>query len=694
MAPYLPLLLLPLLLFLRLSNLVRGTTDSSDVSALNVMYSSLSSPSKLTGWSSGGGDPCGNDWKGIKCSGSSVTEIKLSGLGLTGTMGYQLASLTSVTYFDLSKNNLNGDIPYQLPPNVTHINLAGNGLTGGIPYSISQMSDLKYLNLANNQLSGQLIDMFGKLPSLSLLDLSFNRFSGSLPQSFGSLTHLKTLNLENNQFSGSLDVLSTLSLEDLNIQNNKFTGWIPNKLKSIHNLKVGGNSWSSRPAPPGMAKAADNNDTSSSAVEKGKQNSGLKGAVIAVIVISVLVVALILMALVKRRSSGSSHHIDEQLSQNRSFTPLVGNDFTGTKDSSSSIDIKTLEKSPMELKPPPADNKKVNNDNEFANKHTSRQSTDSISLTTYSSADLQAATGSFSFSRLLGQGNIGCVYKAKFNDGKALAVKKIETLNLSGSHSSDFMEVVSGISKLHHSNVAELLGYCSESGYQLLVYELQQNGSLHGFLHLSDDYSKPLTWDTRVRIALGTARAVEYLHEVCTPSVIHKNIKSSNILLDAELNPHLADCGLGVFFEDTSENLGPGYNPPECTKPSAYAMKSDIYSFGVVMLELLTGRKPFDSSNPRIEQSLVRWAAPQLHDIDALAQMVDPALRGLYPPKSLSRFADVIALCIQSEPEFRPAMSEVVQSLVRCVQRTSINKRLGGDLSTSRRSDDSDYGYY
>lgn len=146
-----------------------------------------------------------------------------------------------------------------------------------------------------------------------------------------------------------------------NIQNNKFTGWIPNKLKSIHNLKwvqfcifaalffgfsrfyaflnlsdgyrfirVGGNSWSSRPAPPGMAKAADNNDTSSSAVEKGKQNSGLKGAVIAVIVISVLVVALILMALVKRRSSGSSHHIDEQLIQNRSFTPLVGNDFTGS----------------------------------------------------------------------------------------------------------------------------------------------------------------------------------------------------------------------------------------------------------------------------------------------------------------------------------------------------------------------------
>ncbi|CAL9194967.1 unnamed protein product [Musa hybrid cultivar] len=702
MARYFPRVL-PLLLFLRLSDLVRGNTDQADVSALNVMYSSLNSPSQLAGWSSSGGDPCGNNWKGIKCSGSSVTKITLSGLQLTGTMGYQLSSLISVTYFDLSKNNLNGDIPYQLPPNTTHLNLAGNALTGGIPYSVSQMNHLKYLNLASNQLSGQLTDMFGELSSLSLLDLSFNRFSGNLPNSFGSLSSLKTLNLQNNQLSGSVDVLATLSLENLNVQNNQFTGWIPNKLKSINNLKVGGNSWSTGKPPPGMVTARDNNgkshkssikDAKNNKVKKGKQHSGLKGAVIAVILIAVLVVALILLALVKRRSSGSSHYTDERLSHNRSFSPLADNEFTGLKDSSSSIDIKAIETSSMELKPPAAETQKTYNDNEFANKLNSRGSTDPVSLTIYALADLQAATGSFSSSHLLGQGNIGCVYKAKFNDGKVLAVKKIETLNLSGSCSYDFMEIVSGISRLHHSNIAELLGYCSSSGYQLLVYELQQNGSLHGFLHLSDDYSRPLTWDTRVRIALGTARAIEYLHEVCAPSVVHKNIKSSNILLDTELNPCLADCGLVIFFEDTSENLGPGYNAPECTKPSAYSMKSDVYSFGVVMLELLTGRKPYDSSKPKIEQSLVRWAASQLHDIDALAQMVDPALRGLYPPKSLSRFADVISLCIQPEPEFRPAMSEVVQSLVRCVQRTSIRKRMGRDLSTSRRSNDSNHVYY
>ncbi|GMY10869.1 protein STRUBBELIG-RECEPTOR FAMILY 5 isoform X2 [Fagus crenata] len=132
-------------------------------------------------------------------------------------------------------------------------------------------------------------------------------------------------------------------------------------------------------------------------------------------------------------------------------------------------------------------------------------------------------------------------------------------------------------------------------GHNMLIYEYFRNGSLHEFLHMSDDYSKPLTWNTRVRIALGTARAVEYLHERnCSPSLAHKNINSSNILLDTELNPRLSDSGLAIFHQRTSQNLGVGYNAPECTKPSAYTLKSDVYSFGVVMQELLTGRMPLD----------------------------------------------------------------------------------------------------
>ncbi|CAI8591683.1 unnamed protein product [Vicia faba] len=249
-------------------------------------------------------------------------------------------------------------------------------------------------------------------------------------------------------------------------------------------------------------------------------------------------------------------------------------------------------------------------------------------------------------------------------------------------------------SHLHHPNVTELVGYCSEHGQHLLAYEFHKNGSLHDFLHVSDEFSKLLIWNSRVKIALGTTRALEYLHEVCSPSVGHKNIKSANISLDTELNPHLSDCGLASYIPNAEQilnhNVGSGYDAPEVALSGQYTFKSDIYSFGVVMLELLSGRKPFDSSRARPDQSLVRWATPQLHDIDVLAKMVDPALKGLYPVKSLSRFADVIALCAQPEPEFRPPMSEVVQALVRLVQRANMSRRttFGSDHGGSLRGSD------
>ncbi|PHT45799.1 Protein STRUBBELIG-RECEPTOR FAMILY 8 [Capsicum baccatum] len=243
--------------------------------------------------------------------------------------------------------------------------------------------------------------------------------------------------------------------------------------------------------------------------------------------------------------------------------------------------------------------------------------------------------------------------------------------------------MVPDISQLDHPNITELVGYCSEDGQHLLVHEFHENGSLHDFLHKMDDDNTRLTWDTRVKIALGTAKALEYLHEACSPSLVHKNIKSENILLDADLNPHLSDSGLANLMADVDQglnhNIESGYGAPEAAISGKCTTKSDVYSFGVVMLELFSGRKPFDRSRPRSEQSLVRWATPQLHDIDALEKMVDPSLTGLYSIKSLSRFADVIALCVQPEPEFRPPMSEVVQALVRLVQRANMSKRLHSD---------------
>ncbi|XP_009146380.1 protein STRUBBELIG-RECEPTOR FAMILY 7 [Brassica rapa] len=693
---------------------ILGDTNASDAAALNNLFSSLNSPGQLSQWTASGGDPCGQNWKGITCSNSRVTQIKLSGLGLSGSLGFMLDKLTSVTEFDLSNNNLGGDLPYQLPPNLERLNLANNQFTGSAQYSISLMTPLKYLNLAHNQLKQLAID-FTKLTSLSILDLSSNTITGSLPNTMTSLTSAKSIYLQNNQFTGTIDVLATLPLENMNIANNRFTGWIPDSLRGI-NLQKDGNSFNTGAAPPpppgtppihrSPTPKSGNRGSPSSGDDSGSssdsKSSGLGAGGIAGIVISLLVVtAVIAFFLIKRKRSkrtSSSTDIERSDNVNQPFT-LASNDIhqeNKSMQTPSVVETKKLDTSlSMNLRPPPSERHKSFDEEDstpikpiVAKKHAVVVPSN---VNVYTVADLQIATNSFSVDNLLGEGTFGRVYRAQFDDGKVLAVKKIDSSALPTDTAEDFTEIVSKIAHLDHENVTKLDGYCSEHGQHLVIYEFHRNGSLHDFLHLSEDESKPLIWNPRVKIALGTARALEYLHEVCSPSIVHKNIKSANILLDSELNPHLSDSGLASFLPTANELLNQndeGYSAPEVSMSGQYSLQSDVYSFGIVMLELLTGRKPFDSTRSRSEQSLVRWATPQLHDIDALSKMVDPALKGLYPVKSLSRFADVIALCVQPEPEFRPPMSEVVQALVVLVQRANMSKRTVGVGSGSSGAND------
>ncbi|KAL0725779.1 hypothetical protein Bca4012_040378 [Brassica carinata] len=665
--------------------IAHAKTEKQEVSALNVMFTSLNSPSKLKGWKSSGGDPCDGSWEGVKCKGSSVTELQLSGYELSGSLGYLLSNLKSLTTF---KNNLKGNIPYQLPPNIVNLDFSENELDGNVPYSLSQMNKLQSINLGQNKLDGELSDMFQKLSKLETVDFSVNKLSGKLPQSFVNLTSLKKLHLQENRFTGDINVLRNLPIDDLNVEDNRFEGWIPNELKEIDSLLTGGNDWSTETAPPPPP-----------GVKYGRKSGGSKGGgmslgtglMIAGASLGALILIVLLIALFsKKRSSPNPHFIDEDDSHH---TPNLrsmrshgssqelridfGNDYKGRKSLDSDDDSPQGVGS-KGLKHSVSSRVMSFNDTEFANKLNAKRTTSTRAATEFELSDLQTATANFSPGNLLGEGSIGRVYRAKYPDGRTLAVKKIDSTLFDSGKPEGLTAIVMSVSKIRHQNIAELIGYCSEQGHNMLVYECFRNGSLHEFLHLSDCFSKPLTWNTRVRIALGTARAVEYLHEACSPSLMHKNIKSSNILLDADLNPRLSDYGLSKFYLRTSQNLGEGYNAPEAKNPDDYTPKSDVYSFGVVMLELLTGRVPFDGEKPRPERSLVRWATPQLHDIDALANIADPALHGLYPPKSLSRFADIIALCVQAEPEFRPPMSEVVQALVRMVQRSSM--KLKDDL--------------
>ncbi|XP_047079271.1 protein STRUBBELIG-RECEPTOR FAMILY 8-like [Lolium rigidum] len=672
-----------------------ATTESSDAAALGNLYTSWNSPSQLAGWSASGGDPCGAAWQGVTCTGSGVTGIKLPGTGLNGSLGYELSNLYSLKTLDLSNNNIRGSIPYQLPPNLTYMNLATNNFSGNLPYSISNMGSIEYLNVSHNSLAQQIGDLFGNLSSLSELDISFNQLTGDLPNSIGSLSNLSSLYMQNNQLTGSVNVLGGLGLTTLNIANNNFTGWIPQEISSIPDVTLGGNSFTNGPAPPPppfmpppprRPRNRPNNGGSGNAPKgsesttgQGDKKQGLHtGALVGIIVGSVLAALLALLVLVfcirnarKKKDDSSSEYKDfvGPLSVNIEEVP------------SREIPEQGLENTTMKALPA----EKTTPERVYGKNGSMKKAKVPITATPYTVSSLQVATNSFCQDSLLGEGSLGRVYKADFSNGKVLAVKKVDSAALSLQEEDDFLEVVSSMSRLRHPNIVPLTGYCVEHGQRLLVYEYIANGTVHDMLHFSDELSRRLTWNIRVRIALGTARALEYLHEVCLPSVVHKNFKSSNILLDEEHNAHLSDCGLAAMTPNNERQVSTevvgsfGYSAPEFSMSGIYTVKSDVYSFGVVMLELLTGRKPLDSSRERSEQSLVRWATPQLHDIDALSKMVDPALNGMYPAKSLSRFADIIALCVQPEPEFRPPMSEVVQQLVRLMQRASIVRRQSGE---------------
>ncbi|KAH7387041.1 hypothetical protein KP509_16G001700 [Ceratopteris richardii] len=672
-----------------------AVTDPDDVTVLQTLYTYLQSPSSLTSWSSNSGDPCGQSWKGVTCAGSAVTELKLPSLGLTGQLSYNLGMLKSLHVLDLSNNQLSGQLPYPLPPNLKTLNLGNNKFSENLPYSLSALTGLVYLYMDRNSLTGSLADVFPKLGNLSVLDLSFNKISGYLPQSFSSLYNLSSLYLQNNNFTGDLNVLANLKLQDLNVENNDFTGWLPKSFSSIPDLRVGGNSFSSSPAPPPPpftppppvpVSSRQRPSPSSRSGNSGSSSKSINGGVIGGIVVGA-VLAIILSGAVfvfvrrKARPSGDEKKF-------HSSNPISGTDIPEEQELKGNHELMaSLLPTETVLKPPPAEKtREPILEKVLGRKVSGRRGKNTISATAISVADLQIATDSFSHENFLATTILGPIYKGQLPNGKLLAIRKIDlSAAPSVDREEDFMEVVSNISCLRHPNLAEMIGYCAEHGQRLLVYDYFQRGSLSDILHILDEsFRSELTWNIRVKIALGTARALEYLHEECQPAVIHRDFKSDNILLDEDFNPHLFDSGIATLVSNpdlqmSSTVFPTGYSAPECTMMGVYTWQSDVYSFGVVMLELLTGRKPMDSTRPRAEQSLVRWATPQLHDIDALSNMVDPCLNNMYPAKSLSRFADIISQCIQPEMEFRPPMSEVVQSLVRLMQRASLNKRKPGD---------------
>ncbi|CAK9183852.1 unnamed protein product [Ilex paraguariensis] len=291
----------------------------------------------------------------------------------------------------------------------------------------------------------------------------------------------------------------------------------------------------------------------------------------------------------------------------------------------------------------------------------------SVSLMDYEL--LERATNNFQETDILGVGGFGCVYKARLDDNFHVAVKRLN----GGSQESikEFETEVDLLGKIQHPNIISLLGYCIHEDTKLLVYELMQNGSLETQLH-GPSRGSALTWHLRMKIALDAARGLEYLHEHCNPPVIHRDLKSSNILLDSDFNAKISDFGLAIT--DGSQNKNNiklsgtlGYVAPEYLLDGQLTDKSDVYAFGVVLLELLLGRKPVEKLAPAQCQSIVTWAMPQLTDRSKLPNIVDPVIKNTMDLKHLYQVAAVAVLCVQPEPSYRPLITDVLYSLIPLV---------------------------
>ncbi|KAJ6771060.1 RECEPTOR-LIKE CYTOSOLIC SERINE/THREONINE-PROTEIN KINASE RBK2 ISOFORM X1 [Salix koriyanagi] len=278
----------------------------------------------------------------------------------------------------------------------------------------------------------------------------------------------------------------------------------------------------------------------------------------------------------------------------------------------------------------------------------------------FSLSELHAATDTFSQENLIGEGGYAEVYKGKLEDGQFVAIKRL-TRGLPEEMTVDFLSELGIIVHVDHPNIAKVIGYGVEGGMHL-VLELSANGSLASLLY---GPKEKLDWRIRYKIALGTAQGLLYLHEECQRRIIHKDIKASNILLTEDLEPQISDFGLAKWLPEewshhtVSKIEGTfGYLPPEFFMHGIVDEKTDVYAYGVLLLELITGRQALDSS----QQSLVMWAKPLLQN-NSTKELVDPILADAYNSEQMDRLACTASMCIHQSPSERPQMSQVVRVL-------------------------------
>ncbi|KAL6845644.1 hypothetical protein ACP4OV_025139 [Aristida adscensionis] len=614
---------------------------------------------------------------------SNLAILKLSNNSFSGPIPPELGDCQSLVWLDLNSNQLNGSIPAELAKQSGKMNV---GLVIGRPYvylrndelssecrgkgslleftsirseDLSRMPSKKLCNFTRMYM-GSTEYTFNKNGSMIFLDLSFNQLDSEIPKELGNMYYLMIMNLGHNLLSGvipselagakKLAVLdlshnklegpipnsfSSLSLSEINLSNNLLNGTIPElgSLATFPKSQYENNSGLCGfplPACEHNAGPSASDDRQSKRRQASLAGSVAMGLLFALFCIFGLVIIAIESKKRKQKNEEASSSRDIYI-DSRSHSGTMNSNWRLSGTNALSINLAAFEKPLQKL----------------------------------TLGDLVEATNGFHNDSLIGSGGFGDVYKAQLKDGRVVAIKKL--IHVSGQGDREFTAEMETIGKIKHRNLVPLLGYCKVGEERLLVYDYMKFGSLEDVLHDRKKTGIKLNWEARRKIAVGAARGLAFLHHNCIPHIIHRDMKSSNVLIDEGLDARVSDFGMARMMSVVDTHLSvstlagtPGYVPPEYYQSFRCTTKGDVYSYGVVLLELLTGKPPTDSTDFGEDNNLVGWV--KQHSKLKILDVFDPELLKEDPTLELEllEHLKIACACLDDRPSKRPTMLKVM----------------------------------